>query len=395
MARDFSFPKPSSPIPHFLLFQLSKPGGLLFEYGLGVVGSPSRGIQSVPISVVGLDFSKKWQRVGWGKGFSCLFVLHSRDFRWPELVVLRKKGLWKGDLLRLSVWVDQWGNLFHYFFRFILVYDPYRLIDLGFYWFLILVLEDDWWEIILGSVREWTRDLDLHCFKVNDLKVLLSPRFVICVRLSCYFVWFRNIDVNSKGSVSFLKGCVDCLMLCCCEIAPPFARKTVGLVLWLSDWKGKIGFQEGEVLDDGTLPGLDTGYYPSFLPCLSDKSAVSLEENPSFFINLGFFGILYGWSAPNPWSDFEFKCQRAMLAVIIVKENIFTKLTYKMDGAEFFSLAKRWCSFYAHGLKDGVEFFSLAKRKIIEAISGVAATLDVVVSRSSVSPVLMFATLGL
>ncbi|KAK8990552.1 hypothetical protein V6N11_009244 [Hibiscus sabdariffa] len=77
------------------------------------------------------------------------------------------------------------------------------------------------------------------------------------------------------------------------------------------------------------------------------------------------------------------------------------------------------CSFYAHGLKDGAEFFSLAKRReIIEAIIGgiiepgtfdvvfsdleeikaddpakafglVAATLDVYVSRSSVSPVLM------
>ncbi|KAK8698116.1 hypothetical protein V6N13_114247 [Hibiscus sabdariffa] len=191
---------------------------------------------------------------------------------------------------------------------------------------------------------------------------------------SCYFVWFRNIDVNSKGSVSFLKGCVDCLVLCYCEIVPPFARKMVSLVLWISDWKGKIDFQEGEVLDDGTLPGLDAGYYPSFLPCLSDKSAVSLEENPSFFINLRFFGILYVLSVPNPWPDFEFKCQRA----------IFTKLTYKMDGTEFFSLAKRWCSFYAHGLKNGAKFFSLAKRrKIIEAIIGgiiESRTFDVVFS---------------
>ncbi|KAK9043476.1 hypothetical protein V6N11_071817 [Hibiscus sabdariffa] len=189
----------------------------------------------------------------------------------------------------------------------------------------------------------------------------------------------KPLSLLFQGSVSFLKGCVDCLVLCYCEIVPPFARKMVSLVLWISDWKGKIDFQEGEVLDDGTLPGLDAGYYPSFLPCLSDKSA------------------------------------RA----------IFTKLTYKMDGTEFFSLAKRWCSFYAHGLKNGAKFFSLAKRrKIIEAIIGgiiesrtfdvvfsdleeikaddpakafglVAATLDVVVSRSSVSPVLMFATLGL
>ncbi|KAK8671141.1 hypothetical protein V6N13_037746 [Hibiscus sabdariffa] len=69
--------------------------------------------------------------------------------------------LWKGFLFGLSVWDDHQENILHDLLRFI------------------------------------------------DVKVLLSPRFVIRVRSSCPFGLNWNVDVNSKGFVNFLKACVN------------------------------------------------------------------------------------------------------------------------------------------------------------------------------------------
>ncbi|KAK8636528.1 hypothetical protein V6N13_124273 [Hibiscus sabdariffa] len=81
-------------------------------------------------------------------GFSCLSALHLGDFQWVELVVIRKRGLWKGFLFRSSVWVVHQNNLLH------------RLL-----------------------------------------------RFVILILPSYPFVWFRNFDANSKGFVYYLMCC--------------------------------------------------------------------------------------------------------------------------------------------------------------------------------------------
>ncbi|KAK8655615.1 hypothetical protein V6N13_108189 [Hibiscus sabdariffa] len=78
MDLEFPFPKLSFPVSHLLLSQFSNSGGFLFEYGLGVVGSPSRGILLVSISVFGLDLDERWQRFGWGGVFTNLCLVSER-----------------------------------------------------------------------------------------------------------------------------------------------------------------------------------------------------------------------------------------------------------------------------------------------------------------------------
>ncbi|KAK8494962.1 hypothetical protein V6N12_003674 [Hibiscus sabdariffa] len=128
-----------------------------------------------------------------------------------------KERLWKGFLFRLTAWVDHRENLLHYL------------------------------------LRKWTWDSDFRLYMFIDVKVLLHPRFVIRVWSSCPFVWYQNVDVNSKEFVNYL-------MLYFFNMVHLFGRMRVGLVLWLFVREFKVGLQERETHDGGSFQALSIGY---------------------------------------------------------------------------------------------------------------------------------------
>ncbi|KAK8984592.1 hypothetical protein V6N11_047813 [Hibiscus sabdariffa] len=98
-----------------------------------------------------------------------------------------------------------------------------------------------------------TWDSDFRLYMFIDVKVLLHPRFVIRVWSSCPFVWYQNVDVNSKEFVNYL-------MLYFFNMVHLFGRMRVGLVLWLFVREFKVGLQERETHDGGSFQALSIGY---------------------------------------------------------------------------------------------------------------------------------------